>query len=158
MLESVKPIPFLMLVYAHKGADVDVVIDAIDVGEGVVYVVVFDLPHETRSAHQVQRPGHQGIHRFVLGIGSMGSIVHHIESDAREGQTHQGAAGQSGPNGQIAEYQQTVNQDCGRKQYDRFGIERKVSGWLNAVLFEIGINSRLEGIEEGTIAVVEGDF
>ena len=79
VLEPVEPMLRLAFVNAHEELDVDVLVHAFDVGEGVVVHIVLLFPEMHTTTEHVQGVAHHFVHPFASAIAAVCAIVHHIE-------------------------------------------------------------------------------
>jgi hypothetical protein len=76
------------LVVGHPAelAQVDVVVEPVDVGEAVVEDVVLPAPDVGAATQEVERPAHQPVELPRSRIGTVVAVVKDVEADAGEGE------------------------------------------------------------------------
>src|SRR5436305_3647694 len=94
VLEAVVWKARLMARHPAEGAEVDVVIQTVDIGVAMMEDVVLPSPYVGAGAEQVEHAAHGAIHDARRREGAMIAIVGNVEADAGESQS-QGDAEES---------------------------------------------------------------
>jgi len=95
MLKAVHLQSALVLVDAHEIADVDVVVDALDVGEGVVEDAVLDLPDIGASAETFEGGTGKLVEPGSRTEAAVAAVVHYVEAGAGDKEAKQHALRES---------------------------------------------------------------
>ena len=90
---------------------INIIINAIDIGIGVMDDIVLIVPHEHASAQTIYGICGNGIPEFSSAETSMTPIVHHIESDGRKIYPHKHAKQDGYPSGGRKENQKNIRGD-----------------------------------------------
>src|SRR5580658_8385915 len=89
VLIPVQLIFFLGLAHPHPGLGVDIVIDACYVRIGMMYNVVFHIPHEAVTSQDVQRKSSDRVNCLVFRKTAMSAIMHDIKTNGSRQTTQQ---------------------------------------------------------------------
>ena len=110
MLVFMKRIPFLGLAHAHPGLDVNIIINSVHVGVGMMDHIVLHIPHETVPAKYVQGKSGQVIDPLVFAKTPVSPVMHDIEPYRRHQATQQNALQDSPECRRCEEYQVYIHQ------------------------------------------------
>ena len=76
------PVPRLEGAESHDGMHVDVLIQAIHIGECVVQHIVLDFPNHSVATHQIQDSSDPQVDPFLVAVSVVVGVVHDVHSDA----------------------------------------------------------------------------
>ncbi len=149
VLEPVEPLSLLPFMHADPGLDVDVVVHALHVGEGVVVDVVLQLPEVHVAAQEVEREAHDLVHPAAAAVAAVSAVVHHVEADGGDGEAEQGAEAQRHPAGGGGEEdQRDVQRHEHGDQDARLQVEAEVARACAAAFREVGVGDLAQALEE----------
>src|SRR5437899_987815 len=83
-----------------EGGKVDIFVQPVDVGIGVMDDVVSNLPNITVSAKEVEAEAQQVVDGGIVGVGAMQGIMRYAESDARDADPQQDRQTEHGERGE----------------------------------------------------------
>ena len=92
MLDAMCRDPGLGAAHPDKRAFGDIVVDAVDVGIGMVNDIVFLFPDEIIAAKRIERKSKELVDPFTGRIAAVVGVVHHVEADTGEYKTEEEAA------------------------------------------------------------------
>ena len=75
-----QPVFFLGGTHPHPGLDVDVIVDPINIGVGMMNHIVLHIPHETVTTQNIKGKGGEHVHPFILAETAVGPVVHYIKT------------------------------------------------------------------------------
>src|SRR4051794_18281521 len=81
MLVLMKTIFLLCFAHPHPGLNVNIIIDPIHIGVGMVNDIMLHIPHKAVAAQYIQGKSRQAIDPFVLRKAPVRPVMHHIEAD-----------------------------------------------------------------------------
>ena len=147
--KAVPPMTWLQGAEAHDGVHVDVFVQAVDVGEGVVQHVVLDLPHHRVAAHEVEHTPHPKVDPLFVAVGVVVRVVHDVQSDACQAQSHdqfghpKHPALACQPPGDEGPRHEVQAQSGGR-----FQVQTPISLAAQVVFLEVGVDAGTKGFGE----------
>ena len=124
VLPAMPPVVGLMGRQPTDQPEVDVVIVAGEVGEGVVQAVVLVGPDQGTAAQQIERHGGSLVDPAVAGIGTVATVVLDVEADGGDRQAEAGREGQrSRPAPDLEDKQKIGEREPGQdhRRFDHHG-------------------------------------
>ena len=149
VLKAMPPVPWFEWAESHDGVHVNVFIQAIDVGEGVVKDVVLDFPNHGVSPNEIENPANPKVDPFFVAVGVVVGVVHDVHADASKTQAHHKLHDPKQP---------TTSQRSPGKQHPwnkihgdhhrSFQVKPPIPFATEVALLEISVDPRTEGFGE----------
>ena len=143
---------------AQDARGVDVFVQAVDVREAVVQNVVLDFPHGRATTDQVEDLANHRIHALVGAEGAVVGVVHDVQTDAGQPETHDDLRDPELPAcTRGAECDQSPRHKECSEHHGGFEVHAPVALAGFSGFLEIRVNARSEGFAEVGLGPIEAN-
>ena len=128
MLVFVDLVKLLRVTKSKKWFRVDIIIQAVNIGIGVVDHIVFCFPHKNVRTKKIERQCSKVVDPFIPAETTVTAIMHNVETNSSGETTQCNTLNQRQPYGRRVKHQVNVSSDKTHNKNYRLKVKVKVTG------------------------------
>ncbi len=133
---AVDRLPFVFPMQTHQAFDLHILIQPLYVREGVVEVIVLNLPGEGIAAKQIDAVAHHAVEPTLFAPAAVQPIVHDIHSNAGHSQAHERPQGEGDVEGHLESQENAIGDQISSEHDHRFDHQMRGSSRLQFAVFD----------------------